>query len=201
MDRTVVVGVVRMCRGSDLERTRGQRRRVGHASVDCSVCQTSTPSGEIDVIVVGQPVLVELRGRDIREWRSGISPRKHRRQYRVGNVVGWIQLKALGAGVSGGRLAGQEEVGAWCPVWVDDAFGKQIRNALAMTWLVGCEDVVEGAVFTNDHNYVLNGSAGLLSCCGKWGAEVSDNCEQAGGYDEMLPGFRQQIRFKHIFSS
>src|SRR6202030_3441591 len=124
-------------------------------------------SSEIDVIVVGQPVLVELRGRDIREWRSGISPREHRRQHRGGNVVGWIQLKALGGDVIGGRLAGQEEVGAWRPVWVDDAFGKQIRNALAVTWLVGCEDVVEGAVFSNDHYDVPNWSAGFLSY-GKW---------------------------------
>ena len=56
-----------------------------------------------------------------------------------------------------------------------------------MAWLVGCEDVVEGAVFSDDDDHMLDGCSGgmlvaILSCNGQRRSEIGDERHQAGSY-------------------
>jgi hypothetical protein len=70
-------------------------------------------------------------------------------------------------------------------------------------WLVGGEDVVEGAVFSDDHNDVLDRRSckGLSGRGGQRRSEIGDDGEKADANNKMLPGLRQETRCRHGFSS
>ena len=104
--RAVVVSVVGVRLGGQLERPGGQGGRVRNASVDISMIQSGAAGGHVDVIVVRQTILIKLGRRHIREGWRAISPGKDRRQYGIRGVAGWIQLIAVGAEVVGGGLTG-----------------------------------------------------------------------------------------------
>ena len=114
---------------------------------------------------------------------------------------------AVGAGVGGGGLAGHGEVGAGGSVGVDDALGEQVGDGIAAGGLVGGEDVVEGAVFADDHDDVFDGSGGLgfasgfLSGGRKRRSEVGDDREKTDANSKVLPGLGQETWCRHEFSS
>ncbi len=81
VDRAIVVRIVRVCLGGELERARGQGGGVRNASVDISMVQSGAAGGQVDVIVVRQTILIKLGSRHIREGWCGISTGKDRRQY------------------------------------------------------------------------------------------------------------------------
>src|SRR5579864_5147326 len=162
MDGAVVIRIVGMRRGRDLERPGGKRGRVGNASVNRSVRQSGPAGGQVLVVLVGQAVLNRHGAGDIGEWGRGIATGENRRQNRIRGIAGGTQLISVGVRVASGGLARQEKVGPGSSVWLDDALGKQIRNALAMTRLVGCKYVVEGAVLSDDDDHVLDGSSGRM---------------------------------------
>jgi hypothetical protein len=46
------------------------------------------------------------------------------------------------------------------PVSFDDAFGQKIVDMLAVARLIGREEMVEGSIFTNDHDDMLDRACG-----------------------------------------
>ena len=76
-----------------------------------------------------------------------------------------------------------------------------------MTRLIGGENVIKGAVLSDNHDYMLDGGSGasvllvIVSGCGKRRAEIRDKREEAGGNGKVLPGFRQEGWYEHDFSS
>ncbi len=64
-------------------------------------------------------------------------------------------------GVDGLVLERVVEVRARRAVFLDDLLRKQVRDPLSVLRLVGRENVIERAVFTHNHDHVLDGSGGL----------------------------------------
>src|ERR1700693_6590334 len=118
--------------------------------------QPGATCGEEYVIVVGQAVLIFLGDVDVGEGRRGISASEYRRQDLIGHVVRRIQIIIVWSGVDRRRLAGQEEVWARLSVFIDYAFGEKVGKRFPCFRLVGCENVIEGTVFSDDHDDMLN---------------------------------------------
>ena len=81
------------------------------------------------------------------------------------------------------ETGGEGEIGAGSAICVDDALGEQVRNGLAGDGFVGREDVIEGTIFSDDHDHVLDGRCGglggLLSRGRKWRSEIGDQSHEA----------------------
>src|SRR5579872_2018202 len=164
--------------------------------------EAGTSGGQVNVVIGGQGLLVELGRLDVRKWRRGVSTGEDWRQHGIWSVVGRTQLKTVGAVVGCGRLGCEAEVRTRCAVCVDDALGEQIRNSLARYRLVCREYVIEGAVLSDDHDHVLDRCCGREFCgvlCGRWNgrSEIGDERDQAGADRKVLPGLRQDTRFRH----
>ena len=59
------------------------------------------------------------------------------------------------------HLMGFYEVGSRSAIGFDDAFREQVPNCLVALGHVGGENVVEAAIFTDDHDDVFNRRGGL----------------------------------------
>jgi hypothetical protein len=59
------------------------------------------------------------------------------------------------------KLLGFLEVQSGSAIRVDNSLGEQIADGFALLWNVGGEDMIEGAVFSNQHNHLLDGRFGL----------------------------------------
>src|SRR5262249_31348553 len=87
------------------------------------------------------------------------------REWNRQNVVGELGLRGaekegiFRAVVGGSELLGFIEVRAGRAVRVDDSFREKIPDGLAVLGLVGSKDVIERAVFTDDHDDMLDGRA------------------------------------------
>ena len=94
-------------------------------------------------------------------------------------LSGGFSRYVFGPGICGFGLVSKGEIGAGSSVAVHNAFGKQIRNCLSGNGFVGGEDVIEGAVLSNDDDHMLNGGCGFCRLSGalsggwKWRSEVS----------------------------
>ena len=74
------------------------------------------------------------------------------------DIIGRFALGGDEIGRPGGRsiLPGQPELRAGLAVLRHNALGQEIGDSLARTGLIDAEDMVEGAVFANDDNEMLD---------------------------------------------
>src|SRR5262249_48970355 len=60
------------------------------------------------------------------------------------------------------KLPRQIGIRAWRTIGLDDAPGKKVPDT-AVLWLICSIDIVEGAVLTDDNDYVFNWCCGVLT--------------------------------------
>ena len=122
----------------------------------------------IHVIFFLQAGFILHGGGNIWEWSGGVSAGEHGRQNRICGVIGRIQRISSGTIVNRGRLVGGGKIWAGLAPLGDDALGEEVVNSLTSFGLIGGEDVIEGAILSDDDDYVLDGGGcgyRLAGCC------------------------------------
>src|SRR5258705_385067 len=104
----------------------------------------------IDVVVVGKTVFKCLSGGHVGERSGGVSARKGWWQDGIGRVVEGTETEPVVIAVDGGGLGGQSKVRPRRAIFVHNALGEQVVDALSPFRFVGGEDVIEGAVLADD---------------------------------------------------
>src|SRR5262249_16334171 len=103
----------------------------------------------------------------------GCSCQSRRRQDRVGCFVLRVRVDVVRRLRRHGELAGLVEVRPGCPIDVDDAPGQEIPDRLSGFRLVHAEDVIEGAVFADDDDQMLDRATRLAGPLPALGIVVS----------------------------
>ena len=70
--------------------------------------------------------------------------------------LGRIQQERIGLPRRTAAFCSALENSGRCSIRFDDSFGKQIPHRFTFLRHIGCEDVIEAAVFTDDYDHVLD---------------------------------------------
>ncbi len=161
------VGVIAVSEGlgGELERTFGQRKDIRDARVGFGIrSEASAPDGQVVIVAFGQLAGFNFFG-ESNGWNVG-TLRTAGYYRRIVGVDGLFwRADGVGAGshrgaIDGAVLRRERVVGTGSSLFRDDSLGKQIGDGLAGLGLVGSVDVIEAAVFTDDHDDVLDGRRG-----------------------------------------
>src|SRR6266478_6732347 len=161
----------------------------GYAGVGNLAGKASPASGQVAVVRGVRQAI--LRSFGIGEGTDSIALADIRRTAIEGSgergirrLVSGAELEFGAARDISGVLSGKRILWAGCAVLIDDLLGEKIVNVLSVLWLVSGKNVVETAIFSNNHYDMLDGGAGELIPLGlKGGNERAAQAELEHGQD------------------